>query len=258
MPTDANKPARRSRRRITHPTTRQVLADRLRSGPVTGGELAHLLGVHFTEMNDTYLPGLSVTTLIELARQIDMHPADLVPELDTVLGLRRLPERPADDTDQDQEHDVRQDAAVVLAALSAARGPLTPGALADALTWTLERIHDALDLAAAEPDLAAPLGLHRHVGGSYTLTTRLDLLTGVQHDRLDDRADMDAFEFTAAHTAVLLAAIGSGRTERYAPWREKYRSEHAELLGAGLLLPIPGDPDQFDVHPDVLYSLSGP
>ncbi|HWG28064.1 hypothetical protein [Actinospica sp.] len=69
---------------------------------------------------------------------------------------------------------------------------------------------------------------------------------------------MDAFEFTAAHTAVILAAIGSGRPERYAHWREKCQVEHAQLLDAGVLLPVPGDPDQVEVHPDVLYSLSGP
>ncbi|HEV2347931.1 MAG TPA: hypothetical protein VGS97_27840 [Actinocrinis sp.] len=145
-----------------------------------------------------------------------------------------------------------------MAALCAARGPLTPGALADALTWNLERVQDALELAAADPDLPAPLGLRRHVHGAYTLTPRLDLLTSRQHDHLNHAADMDAFEFTAAHTAVLLAAIGSGRTLRYANWKAKYAAEHTELLELGLLLPLPGEADQADVHPDVLYGLGAP
>jgi hypothetical protein len=68
---------------------------------------------------------------------------------------------------------------------------------------------------------------------------------------------MDAFEFTAAHTAVLLAAIGSGRTERYASWKSKYTAEHTELMELGLLLPVLGEPDHVEVDPDVLYSLSG-
>jgi hypothetical protein len=147
---------------------------------------------------------------------------------------------------------------VILAALCAARGPLTPGALADALTWNLERVRGALELAAADPGLAAPLGLRRHVHGAYTLTPRLDLLTRGQHDHLNHAADMDAFEFTAAHTAVLLAAIGSGRTERYANWKAKYATEHTELLDLELLLPVRGEAEHFDVDPAVLYSLGMP
>lgn len=94
--------------------------------------------------------------------------------------------------------------------------------------------------------------------GSYTLTPRLDLITAKQHEHLSHIADMDAFEFTAAHTAVLLAAIGSGRTERYATWKDKYTAEHAELMELGLLRPVPGEPEQVDVDPDVLYSLGPP
>jgi hypothetical protein len=253
--------AARGRKRDTHPITRRVLADRLRSGPVTSYELANVLGVYYTDLTDTYLSGLSVKTFIELARQIDMHPADLLPELESVLHLQRLPPHDGEDTTgqehADDESDPYQDAAVILAALCAARGPLSPGALADALTWNLERVHDALDLAAADPDLAAPLGLRRHVHGSYTLTPRLDLITSKQHDHLSHIADMDAFEFTAAHTAVLLAAIGSGRTERYANWKDKYTAEHAELMELGLLLPVPGEPDHVEVDPDAVYSLNG-
>lgn len=72
----------------------------------------------------------------EVARHLDMHPADLVTGLDTVLHrpcLRARPE-PADTNDAE---DV--DALTVPTALATATARLTIDQLADVLDWTLER-----------------------------------------------------------------------------------------------------------------------
>ena len=123
--------------------------------------------------------------------------------------------------------------------------------MAAAHEWNLERVHAALDLTA-------PLALRRTPHGAYSLTPRLDLITPAQRERLNTAADLDAYDFPPGHITLLMAAIGSGRTERYAQWKRTHPQEHAELSDLGLLLPVPGEPDQVEVHPDVMYSINGP
>lgn len=246
-------PAHRQRRVRKTPTDRGMVAERISASPISRFQLAALLGVHIGDLADAALPRLPVNILIELSRHTDLHPADLVPELEPLLALRRLPAADAEPA----APDIRHDAHVILAALSIAPGPLSPGALADALEWTSERLHAALDLITAEPDLPAPLSLHRTPRGAYQLAVRMDLLDQQQRERLNTTADLDAYDFPPAFIALLTAAIAYGRTKRYAAIKREHLLAHNELTSLQLLLPVPGEPDQVDVHPDVIYSLTG-
>lgn len=76
-----------------------VLHQRVRAAGLSLWELGDLLGVHPHYLHPTTEPldSLPVAVLIDLARRIDMHPADLVPALDTVLHHPRAhppPRRP--------------------------------------------------------------------------------------------------------------------------------------------------------------------
>lgn len=244
---ESERSARRS------PADRGMVAERMFASPISRFQLAGLLGVHIDDLADANLARLPVHVLIDLAGQTDLHPADLVPDLEPLLALRRLPRADAEQPDPNTRHDAH----VILAALTVTRGPLSPGALAEALDWTLERLHAALDLIAAEPDLPAPLTLHRTPRGGYFLAARADLINQEQRERLNTTADLDAFDFPPRFITLLAAAIAHGRTERYAAFKTEHLLAHNELTGLHLLLPVPGEPDQVDVHPDVIYSLTG-
>lgn len=249
----ADDPAR-SRPGRRAPADRGQVAARMLASPVSHYQLAELLGVHVSDLDDAVVPRLPVSVLIELCRQAELHPADLVPELEPTLTLPRLPA--GDDTPPENE-DVHRDAHVILAALSTARGPLSPGTIADVLGWSLERAHDALDLIANEPDLPAPLALHRTPRGTYQLAPRPDLLGPEQRERINTAADLDAYDFPDSHLELLVAAIVYGRTERYASIKVDNWHAHKELTELGLLLPVAGEHDQVEVHPDIAYSLTG-
>ncbi|MFD3553743.1 hypothetical protein ACFWWA_16790 [Streptomyces goshikiensis] len=135
-----------------------VIKRRLLAAGMTGWQqLVGLLGVHEHQIDLEELPDLPVRVLPELARRLDMHPADLMPGSDELCELPR----------QRQVADRRpagadQDALTVLTALAYADGPLTADALAAALSWTRHRTDTALDHARTHPDTGGVL-LLRHV-----------------------------------------------------------------------------------------------
>ncbi|WP_327135414.1 hypothetical protein OG311_37455 [Streptomyces sp. NBC_01343] len=95
---------------------------------MTGWQLADLLGVHEHQIDLEELPELPVRVLLELARRLDMNPADLMP------GADELFERPR----QRQVVDRRparanHDALTVITALAYAYGRRTTDALAAAV-----------------------------------------------------------------------------------------------------------------------------
>lgn len=61
---------------------------RLRARGLSPWELGDLLSVHPHQLNQIEAAGLSterpIAVLLELARRLDLHPADLVADLDTV------------------------------------------------------------------------------------------------------------------------------------------------------------------------------
>jgi len=99
---------------------RDLLNQRLQASTLSLWELGDLLGIHphHLHSHDTAggLADQPVRVLIDLARQLDMHPADLVPGLEPVLANRREP--PNDEQDTEPDHDA-------LTALAATSVPLT-------------------------------------------------------------------------------------------------------------------------------------
>ncbi len=123
--------------------------------------LGDLLGIHPHQLpagvGTVTLAYLPVSVIIELARQLDVHPADLIPELETVLDKHRVPghaSAPIEPTAED-------DALSLLTALATATGALCTDDIAAALRWTLDRVHKAIGHVDAHPQLAGPLALRR-------------------------------------------------------------------------------------------------
>lgn len=176
------------------------LTHRLRASCLSLWELGDLLGIHPHQLHHLDAGGLStqrpIAVLIELARRLDMHPADLAPGLDGVLTNRRLaPNRHHDQhrdgenhspnhTNHDTDTDANADALAVLTALAHARTPLSIDELAQALTWSLSRVQGALNYAQHHPRLAGPLALRQVPPQTFTVTPRLDILAAGQHHEI--------------------------------------------------------------------------
>jgi hypothetical protein len=75
-----------------------VFRQRVRAAGLSLWELGDLLGIHPHHLHTTTGPGpnVSAAALIDLARRLDMHPADLIPALDTVLTNTRRGTDPDD------------------------------------------------------------------------------------------------------------------------------------------------------------------
>jgi hypothetical protein len=163
--------------------TGPTLRERLRDVDMSTWELGDLLGIHPHLVSDSHgqpLTARPVQPLIEIARRLDLHPADLVPELEPLLSRRR--QASGDDLDQD----LRADALTVLAALATARAPLSADQLARALGWPLPRTAAAIAAAQDDPGLGGPLALRRIPPETWTVTPRLDILTQAQRRALRD------------------------------------------------------------------------
>jgi hypothetical protein len=103
--------------------TGPTLRERLRDAGLSAWELGDLLGIHPHLVSDPHplLTGRPVQVLIEIARRLDIHPADLVPELEPLLSHRR----------QTLGEDLggragQADALIVLTALATARARCRP------------------------------------------------------------------------------------------------------------------------------------
>lgn len=193
--------------------TGPTLPERLRDAGLSAWELGDLLGIHPHLVSGPHPPltGRPVQVLIEIARRLDIHPADLIPELEPLLASSRR--APGDASGQDR----RADALTVLTALATARAPLSADQLARALEWHLPRTAAAIAAAQDNPDLGGPLALRRIPPETWTVTPRLDILTGAQHRALRDTtgtADLDDDQ-----ARVLLAALAAGQSDAYAGLR---------------------------------------
>ncbi|WP_202638722.1 hypothetical protein [Bailinhaonella thermotolerans] len=234
---------------------------RLLASGLSRWELADLLGVHPHELSEDELAGLAdrpVRVLIELARRLDMHPADLVYELDQVLANPRIPP-PADpftppDPAPQPPADPLADARTLMAALAHAPYALTPDHCAQILRWPGPRVHAALDTLRAHPDLAGPLALRHEPPGAYTLTPRLGPLTPSQIEELaTTRPRYDILGRDQA--TALYTVITTGYREDYVTGPARDRIQEDRLRQAGL---IHGDPDHGQplyASDDILFSL---
>ncbi len=236
---------------------------RLRASGLSPWELGDLLGIHPHQLAHIDTGGLStqrpIAVLVELARRLDMHPADLVAELDGVLANRRLPVGRRFGDHGDDRHvghlDGEADTLVLLAALAHARTPLSVDDLARTLGWPLGRVEAALGHAVQHPELAGPMALRRVPAETFTLTPRLDLLTAGQQQAI--QATTSWTNVLAQDEAiVLLGALAYGHGPRYATFRDTDRHRHADaaLKRAGILYSDHG-PHHVSVSDDVLYSL---
>lgn len=78
---------------------RKQFSQRLHEAGLSLWELGDFLGVHPHELHSAGKPGAlldqPVRVLVDLARRLDLHPADLVEDLEPVLKTRRLTPTPA-------------------------------------------------------------------------------------------------------------------------------------------------------------------
>ncbi len=190
--------------------------------------------------------------LIEIARRLDIHPADLVPELEPLLSHRRQT------LDEDRGgQDGQADALTVLTALATARDPLSADQLARALGWQLPRAAAAIAAAQDNPDLGGPLALRRIPPETWTVTPRLDVLTQVQRRALRDITGAAILDDDQAR--VLLAALAAGQKWQggnYPALRAQpgWAAAEAALKEAGLIYSRSG-PAEVHVSDDVRFSL---
>jgi hypothetical protein len=233
--------------------TGPTLRERLRDSGLSPWELGDLLGIHPHLVRDPNPPldGRPVQVLIEIARRLDIHPADLVPELEPLLSRRR--QAPGNDLGQD----LRADALTVLTALVTARAPLSADQLTRVLGWQLPRTAAAIAAAQNDPDLAGPLALRRVPPETWTVTPRLDILTQAQRRALRDTTGAATLDDDQA--SVLLAAITVGQkwqSDTYAGLRARpgWATAETALKEAGLIYSSSG-PDEVHVSDDVRFSL---
>ena len=163
--------------------TGPTLPERLRDAGLSAWELGDLLGIHPHLVKDPNPPltGRPVQVLIEIARRLDIHPADLVPEFEPLLSCRcQVP------GDAVGGQDLRADAVTVLTALATAQAPLSADQLTRALGWPLPRTTAAIAAAQDNPGLGGPLALRRIPPETWTVTPRLGVLTQAQRRALRD------------------------------------------------------------------------
>ncbi len=234
--------------------TGPTLPERLRHAGLSAWELGDLLGIHPHLVSGPHPPltDRPVQVLIEIARRLDIHPADLVPELEPLLSHRR--QATGDDLGG---QDRRADALTVLTALATARAPLSADQLARALGWQLPRTTAALAAARDNPDLGGPLALRRVPPETWTVTPRLDILTQAQRRALRDFAGAAVLDDDQAR--VLLAGLAAGQewqSNAYAGLRAQpgWDAAEAALKQTGLIYSING-PGQVHVSDDVKFSL---
>jgi hypothetical protein len=247
---------------------RDLFIQRLAASTLSRWELADLLGIHPHDLDGPALlhslAAQPVRVLIELSRRLDLHPADIVgdlePLLDTPRGHRTSPVPNAHGVDEGDvdERTAEQarwdhDAVTLLTALASTSIPLTLEDLATALGWLLSHTHQVLQHAQARPGLGGPVALRRVPPDAWTITARYDVLSPAQR-----RALLEATYFrqplSQDEVTVLLAVLTHGGGNRYAAWRQEHLDAEQALKAAGLI-GSPHGPHHASLHPDVRYSL---
>jgi hypothetical protein len=237
---------------VTGPAEPSAFWQRQRAAALSRWELGDLLGVHPHQLPDGVvrpnLAFLPVSVVIDLARQLDIHPADLVPGLDAVLDNQRTGAEP------ESTPDTTTDVLTVLTALATATGPMLVDELATALAWPLDRVQVALEHADAHPALGGPLTLRRTAPHTYTVSPRLDVLTDDQRSAVLNTADQSQ-PLTVGQANALLAAI----TSRGNQHPDHDRSGHPDPASGELrrrgILHADHRSDRLEASPEVLYSL---
>jgi hypothetical protein len=230
--------------------TGPTLRERLRDAGMSTWELGDLLGIHPHLVSGSHgqpLTARPVQALIEIARRLDLHPADLVPELEPLLSCRRQAHR-----DVGGGQDRRADGLAMLTALATARDPLSADQLARALGWQLPRAAAAIAAAQDNPDLGGPLALRRVPPETWTVTPRLDILTQAQRRALRDTTGAATLDDDQAR--VLLAALAVGQKWQGGNYpglraRPGWAAAEAALKQAGLIYSGSG-PDEVRVSDD--------
>lgn len=230
----------------------ELLLERMYACGLSLWELGDLLGIHPHHLHRLDPAGglidQPIRVIIELARRLDMHPADLVPSLEPVLTNRRTPAAETPPPTMPTPTPL-----VVLTALATTATPLDVDELASALTWTLERTAAALEHAVARPHLAGPAALRRAPPGRWTVTARRDVLTPQQHPGLAETARYHG-SLTLDEANALLAAYRLGHTDKWADRRSALPGEQS-LKETGLIFCHNG-PHRARPSDDVNYSLN--
>lgn len=253
-----------------------VFRQRARASGLSVWELGDLLGIHPHQIGSTgqRLEHLPCAVIIDLARRLDMHPADLVDGLDSVLANTRgsttqpvatedtmataagpLPHTVATANADDRSAPTPDDdAAVVLTALAHAIEPLTIDELATALGWSLRRVAASLDHVQRHPHIGGPVTLRRTAPGTYTVTARLDRLTPAQRHHLGEvHRARHPLNPELADTLLAVLALRCA-PEDYLTHRLGHLDAERELKRDGLIHAEHG-PHRPEAHADVLYSL---
>ncbi|MEV5554694.1 hypothetical protein AB0L44_13645 [Nonomuraea wenchangensis] len=232
---------------------REAFQQRVEQAALSLWELGDLLGIHPHHLHTGDVPGLTALparVIIDLARRLDLHPADLIEALDPLTPARSTAADPAADT---AEPDLDTDALTVLTALATTSIPLTPDELAAALRWTLDRVTMALDHAYAHPALAGPVALRRVPPDGWAISARLDVLTDDQRRALADNVRYrDPLTDDEANT-LLAAYVLHGHGE-YDSWRQDHLDAEQALKDSGLLHSQNG-PHRVSLDDDVRFSL---
>ncbi|MFD3961905.1 MULTISPECIES: helix-turn-helix domain-containing protein [Streptomyces] len=234
------------------------LRRRLHNAGLSAWELADLLGVHESAITMDALPNQPLHVILELARRLDLHPADLTPYAEAVYQLPRY--RDAEHPPGDPSADA--DAATVLNALAHASRPLTADYLAESLRWTYDRTADALAHAWARPDLGGPYSLRRAAPHHFTLSPRNDVLTDQQMDWLHPADHAPAWRtphrppdrdvLTDLDAMVLFHAHHAGSVSPHDRNTPEWATAIAGLINSGLL---DEDGDTAVLAHDVQYGL---
>ncbi|MFI5753369.1 hypothetical protein ACIBBE_48095 [Streptomyces sp. NPDC051644] len=171
---------------------------------MTGWQLADLLGVHEHQIDLEELPDLPVRVLLELARRLDIHPADLMPGSDELFERPRR-RQVSDRRPAGAEHD----ALTVITALAYADGPLITDDLALALSWSRPRPDAALAYVRTHPGTGGAFVLRHVPPEAYTVTPSPDVLAPHQGEAVAERknpwAGVDEF---GRHRASCRGSIG--------------------------------------------------
>jgi hypothetical protein len=233
---------------------RTLYQQQITASGLSAWELGNLLGIHPHLLTEPNLADQPARLLLELARALQVHPADLYPALDTVLSYRRADPDPVGSSGQIRSAaDRDSDAVTMLTALAFARTPLGPSDLARALGWPLQRVTAAIRYVEENPDAGGALTLRRVPPEAYTAIPRPDALTSTQRHALTSIARARDL-LTPGEATVVLAALAFGQTPDYTRFRNDHRHAEHLLKQAGLVHSDRG-PHHARISKDVMLSL---
>ncbi|MFJ1938577.1 MULTISPECIES: helix-turn-helix domain-containing protein [unclassified Kitasatospora] len=235
-----------------------ALQERLHAAGMTVWQLADLLGVHEHQIDLDELPDLPVRVLHEIARRLDLHPADILRETDDLYALPRA-HPPGKKPPVKKPPGIAHDALRLVNALALADRPMLPEELAHALTWPVKRVDNAAAHALAHPAIGGAVALRGEPGGYLSTSPRLDLLITSQQTELIAPHDDDTHQpgryqrdpLTPTEAETLLAIWHTADTDHTNPLQD--HALHG-LINAGYVTQPGGL--TLALTDDVLYSLN--